>query len=113
MAKTSRKTKLPLSILVIAGLLLVVTAVLIFNQQASPSLPETSSGDIPYPEVSRISVDDSKAAYDQGSAVFLDVRSADSYAANHIPGAVSIPLNELPARVGELDPEKLIITYCT
>ena len=113
MAKSNRKTKLPLSLLVVAGFLLVITAVLIFNQQASPSLPDTSSGDIPYPEVSRISVDDSKAAFDQGSAVFLDVRSADSYTENHIPGAVSIPLNELPPRMGELDAGKLIITYCT
>lgn len=113
MAKSNRKLRLPLFLLVIGGLLLVVTAVLIFNQQKTPSLPETAVEDIPFPDVPRISVEDSKKAYDDGSALFLDVRSADSYAENHIPGAINIPLTELPARLGELDPGMMIITYCT
>jgi rhodanese-related sulfurtransferase len=45
--------------------------------------------------------------------VFVDVRSAGSYAASHIPGALSIPLGELDARLDELDPAARIITYCT
>jgi rhodanese-related sulfurtransferase len=32
----------------------------------------------------------------------LDVREQDEWAAGHAPGAVHIPLGELPARVGEL-----------
>ena len=31
----------------------------------------------------------------------------------HIPGALNIPLNDLPDRIQELDPSAWIITYCT
>jgi 3-mercaptopyruvate sulfurtransferase SseA len=64
-------------------------------------------------EVTRLSLEDSKAAFDQKTAIFLDVRDAESYQSSHIPGALSIPLNELPNRLGELDPNAWIITYCT
>jgi 3-mercaptopyruvate sulfurtransferase SseA len=45
-------------------------------------------------------------------AIFVDVRSKDSYDAGHIKGAISIPLSELLGRLIELPPRKLIITYC-
>jgi 3-mercaptopyruvate sulfurtransferase SseA len=45
-------------------------------------------------------------------AVFVDVRSKESYVAEHIKGALSIPLSEFPARMGELPKNKMIITYC-
>ena len=64
-------------------------------------------------EVSRIGLEESKTAFDSGQAVFVDVRSATSYAASHIPGALSIPLVELEPRIAELDPGHWIITYCT
>jgi rhodanese-related sulfurtransferase len=58
-------------------------------------------------------LEESKAAFDSSAAVFLDVRSADTYATGHISGAISIPLAELEARIDELDPDRWIITYCT
>ena len=61
----------------------------------------------------RVGLGDSKAAYDLKQAVYLDVRDADSFANSHIPGAVSIPLNDLEARWQELDPQTWILTYCT
>lgn len=45
-------------------------------------------------------------------AIFVDVRSKESYVAEHIKGALSLPLSELPARMGELPKNKMIITYC-
>ncbi len=51
------------------------------------------------------------AAVEQG-AVLLDVRTPAEYAQGHLPGAVSMPLETLRARVGELDPTKSYITYC-
>lgn len=44
--------------------------------------------------------------------VVLDVRDKDSYAQEHIQGAVNIPLDELPARVKELSKDKDIVPYC-
>jgi len=42
----------------------------------------------------------------------LDVRPCEEYAAGHIPGAVSIPLDELAARLAELPHDGEIIAYC-
>jgi rhodanese-related sulfurtransferase/DNA-binding transcriptional ArsR family regulator len=46
-----------------------------------------------------------------GRAVVLDVRPEREYAAGHIPGAVSIPLDELADRLAEL-PAVEIVAYC-
>jgi rhodanese-related sulfurtransferase len=50
--------------------------------------------------------------YKAGKAVFLDIRFREEYAAWNFPFMKSIPLNELPKRIGELDKNKLIITVC-
>jgi rhodanese-related sulfurtransferase len=47
-----------------------------------------------------------------GDVYVIDVRPAEEYAAGHIPGAVSIPLGELPARLGELPATTEIVAYC-
>jgi hydroxyacylglutathione hydrolase len=39
--------------------------------------------------------------------VLLDVRQADEHDAGHLPGAVHVPLQDLPARVGQLPPGEL------
>lgn len=36
------------------------------------------------------------------AAVVLDVREDDEFAAGHAPGAVHIPLGDVPARLGEI-----------
>ena len=45
--------------------------------------------------------------------MFVDVRDIASYQQSHIPGALSIPLDELASRKNELNPNDWIITYCT
>jgi predicted sulfurtransferase len=43
----------------------------------------------------------------------VDVRDADSYRLGHIPGAVSIPIDQLAKRANELRGSgKSIVTYC-
>ncbi|GGP11185.1 metalloregulator ArsR/SmtB family transcription factor [Nonomuraea glycinis] len=44
--------------------------------------------------------------------VVVDVRSAAAYAEGHVPGAVSVPLQELLDRLGELPGDAEIIAYC-
>lgn len=44
--------------------------------------------------------------------VVLDVREPHEWAAGHIAGAVHIPMGEVPARVGELDPSTRTIVVC-
>ncbi len=42
----------------------------------------------------------------------LDVRQPVEYEQGHLPGARLVPLHELPARLGEMDPGKTTIVYC-
>lgn len=47
-----------------------------------------------------------------GEVTVLDVRPAEEYAAGHIPGAVSVPLAELPDRLSDLPTDTEIVAYC-
>ncbi|GAA4410338.1 metalloregulator ArsR/SmtB family transcription factor [Fodinibacter luteus] len=47
-----------------------------------------------------------------GDVLVLDVRPTTEYAAGHIPGAVSVPLEELEHRLGDLPPHVEIVAYC-
>lgn len=49
---------------------------------------------------------------EKGSIMVLDVRDADSYAKEHIPGAVNIPLLDIPKRLAQIPKDKTIVTYC-
>jgi rhodanese-related sulfurtransferase len=46
------------------------------------------------------------------SVVLVDVRPAEEYAAGHIEGARSIPLDELERRLEELPKDAEIVAYC-
>jgi rhodanese-related sulfurtransferase len=61
-----------------------------------------------------ISVSEVKARLDRGdSVVLLDVREPWETATAEIPGALCIPMGELPARANnELDPESEIVAFC-
>ena len=80
----------------------------LLRQQAAPAVTTTPAS---VEQIVRVSLDDAKAAFDASTAVFVDVRASSSYEVSHIPGAVSIPLNDLPARMGELHPASWIIPY--
>ncbi len=47
-----------------------------------------------------------------GDVTVLDVRPAEEYAAGHIPGAVSVPVEELAHRLAEIPLEAEIVAYC-
>lgn len=85
--------------------------------QGIATQPKTDGQNIPLTEadVPRISADDAKAAVDNAGAVIVDVRSAESFAAGHVAGAISIPLINFennPANI-PLEKDQWIITYCT
>ncbi|TDL46805.1 ArsR/SmtB family transcription factor [Kocuria rosea] len=48
----------------------------------------------------------------RGEVTVLDVRPPEEYTAAHIPGAVSIPLEELGERLDELPAEREVVVYC-
>lgn len=48
----------------------------------------------------------------QGEVTVLDVRPEEEYRAGHIPGAVSIPVNQLKKRLAELPKRRAVVAYC-
>ena len=42
----------------------------------------------------------------------VDVREDEEWTAGHIAGAVHVPLGQLEARLGELDPAQHLVTTC-
>ncbi len=48
----------------------------------------------------------------RGDVVVLDLRPRAEYAAGHIPGALSIPLDELEAQLANLPSRAEIVAYC-
>ncbi len=49
----------------------------------------------------------------EGGQVFLiDVRPQIEFESGHLPGAVSLPIDQLPARLGELPRDRRIVAYC-
>jgi rhodanese-related sulfurtransferase len=48
----------------------------------------------------------------RGDVTLLDVRPADEFASAHITGAVSIPIEALRKRIGEIPKNKEVVAYC-
>lgn len=111
--KTRRSTA-PIFLTIGGGLLLVVAAILLATQNTpSTPTPAVSHEEETYPEIARVSLDEAKSALEAGTAVVVDVRSAEAYQGGHIAGAINIPLSDLTVRLNELDKTQWIITYCT
>lgn len=54
-----------------------------------------------------------KKLYDAGTVVVIDVRSRDAFLAGHVPGARSIPLEDVARRAEELRKvDEPIVLYC-
>ena len=65
------------------------------------------------PMISEISAQALKKRITAGEKpVLLDVREPEEVAIVRLPGAVHIPMGEVPGRLHELDPDKEIIVYC-
>lgn len=80
----------------------------LFCQGPDSTNAMTTQSDIP-----EISVEDLKARMDrQDDFVLLDVREPFEREIATIPGSIHIPLAEIPARVGELDPASEIVIHC-
>ncbi len=48
----------------------------------------------------------------RGEVVLLDVRPEQEFRAGHLPRAMSVPLEELGRRLGELPRGRAIVAYC-
>ena len=91
------------------------------NQASAPrptvpvALPELPAVAPPTPiDVPTITVHEVKALLDGPNKPFLfDARSKALYDAEHVAGAVSIPLDDLPSRLAEIPRDRLVVAYCS
>lgn len=60
-----------------------------------------------------ISVADLKKAIETGSAVIIDGRTPEEFAAGHLKGAINIPADEAVKHVDKLPKDKQLISYCS
>jgi rhodanese-related sulfurtransferase len=61
--------------------------------------------------IEEIDVDDLADRMDAGASV-LDVREPAEWAQSRVPGAVLVPLGELPARLGDVPPGDPVLVIC-
>ena len=73
---------------------------------------ERAAADYLGEEVQRIGRSELLARLADGEVVLIDVRPAEEYAAGHIEGARSIPIEELEQRLAELPDDAEIVAYC-
>ncbi|NJC99007.1 MAG: hypothetical protein C3F07_04255 [Anaerolineales bacterium] len=115
-----QKTKL---LLLISILIFAILSCNAFQTSQNPGeaptqeIEATTSSNLPSTEaeVPRVTLEDAKAALDNGEAVVVDVRSRQAFEISHIPGALNIPLGEIETNPSGLSlaKDQWIITYCT
>ncbi|MFE9093372.1 ArsR/SmtB family transcription factor [Streptomyces sp. NPDC007264] len=79
------------------------------HRTAVPAARDAYLGDDGAAELTR---EELLARVGTGDALVLDVRPAEEYLAGHIPGALSVPVEELAERVDELPEGAEIVVYC-
>lgn len=63
-------------------------------------------------DVEKIDRHELRARLAREEVVLIDVRPAQEYASGHIPGARSIPIDELEQRLKELPDDRQVVAYC-
>lgn len=89
-----------MSILFIS-IIIVLLLVIVFRQARKRRLLKNKT----------ITIDEALEAW-RKEELFIDVRTAEEYAQGHVPGAVLIPLVELPARMSEIPKDSKVHIIC-
>jgi rhodanese-related sulfurtransferase len=63
-------------------------------------------------EMEAVEADELLCRVKKGEVTVIDVRPAQEYRAGHIPGAISIPVGELKARLKEVPKGREVVAYC-
>ena len=60
----------------------------------------------------RLTAAELRECLERQEAVILDLRPAEEYQAGHVPGAISVPFENLEQRLRELPRDRRIVAYC-
>src|SRR6185436_397342 len=63
-------------------------------------------------QVEQVSIAELAARLAEGSVVLLDVRPSAEFRAGHVPGAVSVPIDDLPAALDGFREGVEVVAYC-
>jgi rhodanese-related sulfurtransferase len=81
---------------------------------ASDHLPDVQAARAAYlgPETEQVTREELLHRVRTGQVTVIDVRPREEYMAGHIPGALCIPLDELPHQLADLPADQEIVAYC-
>ena len=71
-------------------------------------MPKKNEGEPYY----RLTLDEAAEMHGQDGILIVDVRGPDEYVTGHVEGAVSIPVDEVLSRVGELPTDQKLLFIC-
>ena len=104
---------LSFSLVIAVGLLAACNSQEAFVPQ-TPSTPvQSPQPKNPADEARRITAEELHKLWDKKDVLIIDTRGEPDYKASHIPGAISVPANEVATRLEELPRNKMIVAYCT
>ena len=87
-----------------------ITALIDYEQFCGVAPPTPDAGAASDPDIEPRALRDWMAS--GTPPVVLDVREPQEWDICHLPGAVLIPLGDLPQRIGELDPQVPVVCQC-
>ncbi|WP_116050807.1 ArsR/SmtB family transcription factor [Amycolatopsis palatopharyngis] len=81
---------------------------------AHQHLPDVEAARAAYlgPDTEELSREELMRRVQAEEIIVLDVRPREEYAAGHIPGALSVPVDDLADHLAELPAEQEIVAYC-
>jgi rhodanese-related sulfurtransferase len=85
----------------------------VYEHQPPKSSTKTVTTTDPDDGIRRITPSELKEMFGRGDITVVDVRNEKQWQQNHIKGAKSIPVMDVVIRANELDPNKLIVSYCS
>lgn len=97
----------------LAFALILITSTVYAQELQSVSFDEyLKSFDYQERKNMKIEIHEMLDLYKKGMVQIIDIRFKEEYQVYNFSFIKNIPLNELPERLGELDPTKIIVTVC-
>ncbi|WP_199435004.1 ArsR/SmtB family transcription factor [Qaidamihabitans albus] len=92
----------------------VATLYALVRTVASEHLPDVEAARTAYlgPDTEQVTRTELVRRARSGDVVVLDVRPREEYEAGHIPGALSVPVDELADRLADIPADQEIVAYC-